>query len=434
MKAYTQSELYRLLTDYLKKEKTLTAKAKAAVVEWRYAREQMYHLFPLSSVIGFRGSSKWQKAPTRWLKEPEEPCHHHGFDTQSNVVIITHQNGLTSVFVRNNDIIDEIVFGGCGTSLKRHLYQKGRAVAVYDYSLSPHQYSLETFKYTGDRLMKSVEQGWYLSDDVWKKASSTVFLYEYDDAGLLRVVRDMGGHLGKDVVFIRPKSGILKKANKPRPLVAYTNASNIQSDAYGLEMNIDDEWPIDTVIFVPPDQITEATRNTSVTTMGTVSVGASEMPTVNELKRIKKSGGTWVLFNANHTSASANLAAALDAGLKVMLLATDGAGARIALADTTINTANLVIAFRPGKARSPEGAQAIAARIRAVLKEKGASTSRIVLAAPIRKEEIMAYLTKPDIDGVLHENGSFEWAMEVLVPIALHIATEKDRKSSVCSS
>lgn len=428
MKTYTQPQLFDAANDYAKREAALAKDAKAAVVQWKYADEDMFGLFPLFDAIDFRGSTKWTPAKRRWLDEkPQGFFHQHGFDAQGKVRIIERSNGIVTLFIRAADEVDEIVYGSRGTSLKRHILASGRPVACYDYNLDPHQYSLEAFEYVDDRLVRSVEHSWWVSDGVWKEATwKTTCTYEHDAAGLLRAYRDMGERLGgKQLVYVRPNAGSL--ANRPpsrRPIVAYTRTDEIQSDAYGLEMSIDNEWPVDTILFTPPDLLMQVTRDTGVTTMGTVYAGVSSMPPASELAKVHESGGTWVLVDARGPAAAPNSSAALKAGLNVLLANADVAAIRTAMAELprTIDAARVVIAFADDEACSPDAAQAIAATLRGELKKHDAEF-RIVIAAPITKDNIMDFIAQPDIDGVLRENGDFEWAMEVLVPIALNSAS-----------
>ena len=108
-----------------------------------------------------------------------------------------------------------------------------------------------------------------------------------------------------------------------RPVVAYTMSLSeseygpeygVKCDAYGLEMNIDDEWPIDTILMAPPDLVDVITDETDVTSMGTVFVGAASPPSDGDFQTLAGSAATWVLLE----NADA-VVAALSAGLKVIL-------------------------------------------------------------------------------------------------------------------
>ena len=86
-----------------------------------------------------------------------------------------------------------------------------------------------------------------------------------------------------------------------RPVVAYTMRLTeseygpeycVKCDAYGLEMNIDDAWPIDTILMAPPDLVDVITDETDVTSMGTVFVGAASSPADGDFQRLAASAAT----------------------------------------------------------------------------------------------------------------------------------------------
>ena len=69
-----------------------------------------------------------------------------------------------------------------------------------------------------------------------------------------------------------------------QPLIAYSVAIgdedpkyDAQSDAYGLEMSFDDEWPIDVVIVTTPKCVTAIAANTDLASVG-VSIGTNAVP------------------------------------------------------------------------------------------------------------------------------------------------------------
>jgi hypothetical protein len=186
-------------------------------------------------------------------------------------------------------------------------------------------------------------------------------------------------------------------------------------------MNIDDEWPVDTVLLAAPDLVAVITNSVDIESMGTVYAGAKSMPPIADLTQIKDAGGTWLLLNADDANISANVRAALDAELNVILCVTK-------LPDITNAVVNckdladdrLVVAIRPHSVCTPDLAQTLASIIRAELKSHNCANSRVIIASQIGKENIMDYMTQPDIDGVLQFNGNFCWALDVLVPIALN--------------
>ncbi len=84
-----------------------------------------------------------------------------------------------------------------------------------------------------------------------------------------------------------------------RPMAAYTILTGddpeygIYTDAYGLEMNIDDELAVDTVLFAPADSVCKITEETDVTSMGTVYAGVSDSIDSKTLKKLSGVSGCW---------------------------------------------------------------------------------------------------------------------------------------------
>lgn len=434
MNLLTQSELYEIVQGYVQQEADLISAAKAAVVEWKYANDQMYGLFPLFAEIGFRGSGAWKPAKRRWLKkEPAGFYYYHGLDAQGRVRIIQRRNGIVTVFVETDAWVDEIMFSGPRTSLQRYVMADGRAVAMYKYNLDPHQYSCETFHYEQDRLIESVEQSWFIKNGSWVQARwTTTCTYEYDDMGVVRAYRDMGERLGgKTQVFARPKSGSLSQRKSPRrPFVAYTidvpNGSadreqQVYAEAYGLEMNVDDKWPIDIVILAPPDLVRVITSQTKVTSMGTVYAGASSMTSLADLHAVTAANGQWLLLDGENGNVATHTAAILDAGLNVILRVRNPSDLAGALATCpSLTPDRLVVAFRPDGDCSPDVANTAAAKIRLELNSLKCGDSRVVMVSAPNKDQILKYLSTNDIDGMLYEGADFSTVLDVLRVIAIN--------------
>lgn len=438
MTLLTQSELFVAMQQYVQHEADLVLAAKSAVVDWKYANEQMYGPFPLFAEIGFRGSGTWQPAKRRWLKkQPAGSYYLHGLDAKGQVIIIERRNGIVSLFFTTETGIDEVVFGGRATSLKRYVFADSRPVEMYNYNLDPHQYSYETFTYDHGKLIESFEQSWFIKNGQWTRSSSTTrYTYEYDNQGLARAYRDRGERLGgKTLVFLRPGSESDSKGqNSRRPFVAYTigisgpvvPGSTIDreyeayADAYGLEMNIDDKWPIDTVILAPVDLVQVITKKTKVTSSGHVFAGASSIASNADLKVIKAAEGTWLMLSAAEARVEDHARAALEAGLNLILSITDPIEVNRAFAKAqNVTPDRLVVAFSPDDIPSPESAQAKAARIRSELKQHDCVDSRIVIASALNQDQIPDYLSRPDLDGMLYQPSNYGTVVDTLAVIAM---------------
>jgi len=239
------------------------------------------------------------------------------------------------------------------------------------------------------------------------------------------------------LIYARPKPKLPRKvpAVTRRPFVGYTlvpppgedPAHSVYCDAYGLEMNIDDEWAIDTVLLAPPPLVEVVTKQTGVTSMGTVYAGASSMPAGGDLKKIKAAGGKWILLDAAEAEARSNVPAILKAKLGLIVICSTPQQVANVLCDAgNITAKQLVIAIRLKGKCSSEAAQTAAAGIRRELKSKKLEAARVVIASRVNKDDILEHMAKPDIDGVLLENGDFGTVMDILVPIALNSQISDD--------
>ncbi|MGB7344140.1 MAG: hypothetical protein WBD20_07995 [Pirellulaceae bacterium] len=200
-----------------------------------------------------------------------------------------------------------------------------------------------------------------------------------------------------------------------RPIVAYTipvfeNEDDprycIYCDAYGLEMSIDDEWPIDTVLLTAPELLDVIMEETDVTSMGTVFAGASAG---NDFAAVVKAKGTHVLLTP---------ADDIAAGLIVILLTPPDTDLAARFSGLALTSENLVVALQPAKLPSPSDAQAVAAPHRVSLTELGCGDSRIVICGDIDESTINDYLAQPDVDGILLLDSSFDVVNELLSAIA----------------
>ena len=423
---FTQAELYDAIEGYNTNKDELVADARNSVVEWKYAYEEMISHFPLAGEISSRGENQWEPA-VDWLPaKPELHAYEHGIDADGRIRLIRSNGIATTLFSYFDDFVDEMRLSKT-RALKRYLLGDGHVVAFYEYCLRPHQYSLETFEYADGKPVKSVEKSWFIKNDEWVEASwTTSCVYERDSEGLSRVYRDAGKRGGNKLVYVRPGSGRLSDAPR-RPFVAYTievrddcedPSHDVYYDAYGLEMNIDDEWEIDTVLLTAPELVDSITGRTNVLEMGTVYAGSNAMP--SDLRKVKKDKGDWILLYAEEPDIAINVRDVVSAKLDVILVIQQASDIAVALNECDVTADRLVVAYRPTVDCSADDVQTVASLVRAELASHNCDDSRIVVAAKIGMNEVMDYMTKCDIDGVLHFNGRYHSTMDILQPIALH--------------
>lgn len=436
MSQYTQEELHAAISVYVRNKDKLFSDAEKTVVEWKYARCDMFGLLPYFDQVE-RGSNKWKPAKRIWLKEcPSGLWYNHGVDAKGQVQVIRRADQVDTLIVRKGDVVDQVFYGGWAPSMKRYILANGICVAMYHYHLEPHQYTYEEFDYENGCCVKSIEKQWYESDDQWIESGGAICTYEYDPDGLIRAFRDMGKNLGGNtLVYTRPKSkksqGTKPKAKPRRPFVGYTLSvkgdpeearSEVYSDANGLEMNIDDEWPIDTVLLCPPESVKVITRETDVTKVKSVSAGAMRAPANGKIKAIHSSGGRWLLLDCETDNTEEQLSAAVNAKLNIICVVRQPLQIRSVYENVPkLMPKQLVVALQPERKNvAANTAQKIVADIRGELTSHGLGDSRIVLAAPLHKNNVVKYIKQPDIDGVLLYDSDYSSVLEILVEISQH--------------
>jgi hypothetical protein len=432
---YTQRQLYAALASYLNRRERVLAEAEGAVTEWKYANQEMQGPIPFGEVID-RGYDRWFPTKRKWFKkEPKGTFYKHGFDDEGKLRIIRFGNGpnFVALIRAGEDVLDEVHFRDEYSKLRRYILRGGRTEAIF--SCYAKEYDREQFEYDGERCVRSVSEGFYIDSESKKWVSSsfaTTYRYEYDVAGLLAVYRDMGV-LGNNVLLYRRAGSDKKtaaKSQRRRPLVAYAidlpeseeeRNQAVYSDAYGLEMTIDDEWPVDTVLLTAPELVGVITGNTGATSMGTVYAGAVELPAEGTFKTLKADGGTWQLLDGQRKEAGQLLHSALKARLHVILRISDPRKLATVLKGVNKSSAaQIVIAVGHGKALKPSQAQADAAVARQSLDKLGLQKSRVIVAAPITDQNVMDYLNQDDIDGVLTMPSGFGTVVPLVHRIALH--------------
>ncbi|HJT33076.1 MAG TPA: hypothetical protein VJ783_13625 [Pirellulales bacterium] len=429
---FAQRDLFDAATHYMQERDKIVSFAEASVVNWRCATAEMFGHCPLFHAIGFRGTGWWQHADRQWLPKNAKGAFLHGLDADGNVRIIRASNQIR-IFNTSGRIADEICYGGA-IPLTRYILENTQVVAVYRYMLYPHQYEFERFEYCGGLCVRSVEKSSYLSDGEWVQATwTTVCDYEYDSRGLIRAYRDMGKLSGgRTLVYVRPATNTAEDRSclSRRTLVAHKIAhsdneppgQSVYSFAYGLEMSMDSEWPIDTVLLTSPDLIDTITVGTGVTSMGSVYGGALRMPADGSPTSLINAGAKWLLVDTSDSNRAANLRMALDAGLSVILAVETPQDAAHMLEGIEKSAGDQVaISFKVHSRCSPESAQRIASAIRETLPHQCIEDSRIVIEANLDKKNVMDYVSQPDVDGVVTGGGDVSYTLAILIQLALNI-------------
>jgi hypothetical protein len=433
---YNQPELYAALASYVENERSLIAEAEKEVAVWKYASEEMQGPLPLNDVIGVRVGDRWHATKQRWFNtKPEEESFEHGFDQAGRLRII--KGGYRIVlFVPADNVLNEIHLRGKESYFHRHILNDGITRVRFGCYLQPLQYEREEYEFIGGRCTRCVTRSFYLESKSkqWVEATwTTIYRFEYDDEGLLSVYRDMGAILGDNVLLYRRPGSDSKSAAKirhRRPMVAYSTElpvddeernDAVYSNAYGLEMTIDDEYPVDTVILTPPELVSVVTQSTGVTSMGTVFAGSLTAPVNGDFKQLATDGAKWLLIDAGQAEDGTAMQAALDVKLDVILRIGDARRLPAVVQGVgKSKSGRMVIAIGSGGPIEPNVAQAQAAAVRRELLDLDMAESRIILAAPADEQNVMNYFEQEDIDGLLVCNTDFGAVVGMLRRIGLH--------------
>jgi hypothetical protein len=417
-------------------ESSLIAEVEKEVAVWKYASEEVQGPLPLNDVIGVRVGDRWYATKQRWFKtKPKKESYEHGFDQAGRLRIIKGGYRIV-VFVPADNVLNEIHLRGKDSYFHRHILNDGITRVRFSCYLQPLQYDREEYEYSGGRCTRCVARSFYLDSktDQWVEAKwTTIYRYEYDDEGLLSVYRDMGAILGDNVMLYRRSGSDSKstaKSRRRRPMVAYSielpvgdeeRNHAVYCDAYGLEMTIDDEYPVDTVILTPPELVSVVTQNTGATSMGTVFAGSLTAPVNGDFKRLVTDGANWLLLEADQTEVGTAVQAALNVKLDVILRVGEARRLPPVLQEIKKSkSGRIVIAIGSGDPIEPNVAQAQAAAVRRELLDFGMAESRIILAAPADEQNVMDYFKQEDIDGLLVCKTNFGAVVGMLRRFALH--------------
>ena len=199
-----------------------------------------------------------------------------------------------------------------------------------------------------------------------------------------------------------------------RPMAAYTIETGddpeyeIYTDAYGLEMNIDNELGVDTVLFAPAESVCKITEETSVTTMGTVYAGVSDAVDSKALKKLN--GVTWVLVDGSSSgTAIKQISSIASAKASLLIHCSDRSTLEKILESTKLNGSKLAVAL-------PKINGEAVSEIRFLLTTHvdNADDARVLLEAELPAVKIASKLKKMGADGVFVQNGTFDAMLDVL--------------------
>ncbi len=169
-------------------------------------------------------------------------------------------------------------------------------------------------------------------------------------------------------------------------------------------MTIDDEWPIDTILLVPPELAQVPFEETGVTEMG-VQCGASSAPADGNLAGLARDDELcWVLLTETD-----DVPAAAKAGLRILLSVSRDSDLAGLLAGVNIEDGKLAVAVSSAEA---------ADSTRTALDASGHEAARVLLTENIDPSQAAELIAQPNVDGILLTDSTYGVIVDILAAIA----------------
>jgi|GEM_PF-2712763 len=201
----------------------------------------------------------------------------------------------------------------------------------------------------------------------------------------------------------------MQTMNTEHPIIAFTigmfNAIDgpshcVYTQAYGLEMQADDEWPFNVLVMAPPHLVSSLTDEADVASLNLIP-GASYTPGDGNYKQIVEQGGKWVLARP-----SDDLAKIAKHGLGVLLLVEDENDIDCLANVDSLAADGLVIALCIDSVSTTGTAKKTAAAIRSKLPSEF-SSARVIASGSFEHKNLLDYLSIGGVSGLLLLDASF---------------------------
>lgn len=214
--------------------------------------------------------------------------------------------------------------------------------------------------------------------------------------------------------------------NPNAPLIGFTIALKnmggeteviTKSNAYGLEMSLNDSFPVRILMMTPPHLMGPITDETDVLKRGVIA-GASYTPGDGDYQQIVQSGGTWVLARGND-----RLDDILGAGLRVLFcLRSVMKGDVAAMTQNFQNAAkkhsigrdNVMIVFDVSADGSIDSVMKRREIIASALSDCGLPNFPLLINGFLEDESLGAYRDVPGVDGFLFQDCSYYDVLDVV--------------------
>ncbi|MCC9658814.1 hypothetical protein [Rhodopirellula halodulae] len=179
-------------------------------------------------------------------------------------------------------------------------------------------------------------------------------------------------------------------------------------EAYGLEMSMDDEWPINTIVAAPPYLVSRITKAADVPSMGALAA-ASYPPPNGDYESLRDNGASWVIAHPSDP-----LDSIIQSGLNVLvcLESLDDLG-RI-LRCKNLTNENAIFAFQITGTTSVDDAASDASQIASRLSDHGLSGAQILVSGSFAHDNLVEYAGLPGVNGLMLLDASFDRIIELL--------------------
>ncbi|MFN6128641.1 MAG: hypothetical protein ACK57G_16290 [Planctomycetota bacterium] len=204
--------------------------------------------------------------------------------------------------------------------------------------------------------------------------------------------------------------------NPENPIVAFTigmfNAVDgpsycVYTQAYGMEMQVDDEWPLNVLIMAPPHLVVSLTSEADVVSMGMIP-GASYTPGDGDYSQISENGGQWVLARP-----SDDLQKIVRNGLGVLLV-IDSADDIDSISNFRgLSSENMIVAFPIDSVSTLTTATQMLTEIQTKFAAKQIS-ARILISGSFAHKDLTDYMTIDGASGLLLLDASSDSILELI--------------------
>lgn len=173
-----------------------------------------------------------------------------------------------------------------------------------------------------------------------------------------------------------------------------------------MEMQVDDEWPLNIIIAAPPHLVSSLTSEADVASMEMIPA-TSYTPGDGNYKQITDNGGRWI-----YTRPADNLTDALNHDLGIVLIVSSEDELN-GLDDPRFDADNVVIAIQIDCVSRPDRTHKRAAAIRSSLPEQ-CRDAQILVSGSFEHGNLTDYMKCDDISGFLFLDASFPQILEFI--------------------